>query len=184
MNLRRLFVVFAGAALCIPQLAAAQSAWLPLPGRTVVTLSYAHKQYKKAWIQGSTELDVTPGGHQNTVQLNLQRDLTSRIAIDVAVGGTSAQFAGAYQSNGLADTELGLQTALLTHVSERSGVAATVRARVAGLFPGTYPYRQFGSAGAEAGGVRGQLPGAVGASAWLVGLEGTAGTQKRCAHRH
>lgn len=183
MNLRRLLVVTVGLALCMPQLAAAQSAWLPLPGRTVATLSFAHKQFKKAWIQGSTEFDVTPGGHQNTVQLNLQRDLTSRIAIDVAVGGTSAQFAGMDHSAGVSDTELGLQAALLTHVSERGGVASTVSARVAGVFPGTYSYRQIGSAGAQAGGVLGQLLGAVDASAWHVGIEGSAGYQKRFSHR-
>ncbi|MBI5040871.1 MAG: hypothetical protein HZB57_06650 [Gammaproteobacteria bacterium] len=146
------------AAFVIVPLAHAEgdSPWLPVPGESTLSLSYAIQKGDSAYI-GTTDLPISAitGGatseyERTTTQLRFGYGISDALAFDATIGYGDVD-AGADSENGLTDTLLGLSYRVLDEY-ERPGLP-TVTLRGAAIIAGDYDGARLAALGKDENGI-------------------------------
>lgn len=121
--------------------AEAQTAWLPEPGRVLVSPVFTTQSFRQIWA-GSRRMTLGEDVTQRSAAVALELGLTDRVAADAIIGFSatnSAAFGGPESDRGLADSSFGLRWQLLNEMKDGEGHRyPTLAARFGGTIGGTY----------------------------------------------
>jgi len=141
-NLLRICLLTAFGALLLADVQAQFSAYLPVAGRTEVTVSHTVVSFDSFWA-GTRRLDTratlgSSGKDQTTTLLTIERGLSARWAADLTVGHTRAKLDAFPSDEGRADTVVGLRYQISDELESFNRTLPTLTLRLGGIIAGDY----------------------------------------------
>ncbi len=147
-GLGRRVIVAAWLAVSMAHTIAAQSAWLPEPRRTAITMGYSLRRFDRAYA-GAPLIDL-PGFRQHIGTVTVEHGLGRRWAADLTFGYSSMTRRAdglAPNDRGFSDTHFGFRYQLTDERRSDRSWMPTVAVRTGGILAGTYTANQLWSAG-------------------------------------